>query len=100
MARFSLYRADRGRATALGELVGEFTSLVAARSARDWDVMRRLERAHGRLVELRHAIVDRLVGGEPHRQLCSVGQPQGWPVDVGAELVATAAWLFRVSRRD
>lgn len=71
MARFLLYRADSGRARVLGELVGGFTSLAAARSARDWDVLRQLERAHGCRVELGHAIVDRLVGGEPHRQVCS-----------------------------
>lgn len=97
MARFLLYRTDSGGARVLGELVGEFTSLVAARSARDWDVLRQLEAAKGRRVELCHAIVDRQAGGAPRRQVCSVGQPNGWPVDA-AELAATAAWLARMSR--
>lgn len=62
---YLLYRADGGHTKVLGQLVGEFTSLAAAQSARDWDALRQLEQAHGRRVELGHAIVDRSAGGEP-----------------------------------
>jgi hypothetical protein len=100
MTRFRLCRADSDTAKTLGARLGDYATWAEARAARDWDVLRQLERAGGRRIELGHAIVDLDRGGPPRRRICSVGQPPGWPVDVSAELAATAEWLARLSRRD
>lgn len=65
MARFLLYRADSARARVLERLVGEYASAQEALEARDWDVLRQLDQADGRRVQLGHAIVDRNAGGDP-----------------------------------
>lgn len=98
MARYRLYRADSHSAKRLVALLGQYGTWAEARAGRDWDVLRQLERAGGRRIELGHAVVDLNRGGTARRWVCSVGQPPGWPLDLGTELAATAEWLARSSR--
>lgn len=93
---FVLYRVAHSMAPAeRPQRLGVYGSRVAALAARDADVLECLERAGGRRVELTHEVHSCPDGGpcSTQRMACAVGQPPGWPVDVRAELAATACWL-------
>ncbi|GAC1610694.1 MAG: hypothetical protein NVS3B26_18930 [Mycobacteriales bacterium] len=96
---YQLYRAgdpddEHGRTV----LVGTYPTLQRALDARDTDILRQLELARGRLIELTHLLVGPDRDGERtvYPYACSVGQPPGWPVDLATELADTAAWLSRI----
>ena len=93
-----MYRvADSGAPSEPPLRLGVYGSRVAAMAARDGDVLECLARAGGRRVELTHEVHSCAAGGPCGRQrmVCAVGQPVGWPVDLGAELAETARWLSR-----
>lgn len=99
---YQLYRAaDRDEASELATELGEYANFRDALLARDQDVLRMLEHAAGRRIELTHLIVGPGHDGPrtPHAVVCSVGQPDGWPVDLEAEIAATAHWLEQIHRQ-
>jgi hypothetical protein len=83
-------------------LLGHYPTYNEALCARDQDVLDQLEQAAGRRIELLHLIVGPGARGPrtAHQVACSVGQPTTGPVDVAAELAATATWLSRIHATD
>lgn len=81
-------------------LLGRYDDLRDAFRGRDSAILERLAAAGGRRVELTDLVVTEEPGGRCTTQLiaCSVGQPEGWPVDPAAELADTARWLERRRR--
>lgn len=98
---YQLFRARTTDATPSADcLLGTYPDFDAALAARDRDVLRQLEQAGGRRVELTHLIVGAGRRGPrtPHALACAVGQPTNGPVDVVGELAQTAQWLARLHR--
>jgi hypothetical protein len=83
-------------------LLGHYPTYDDALRARDQDVLEQLERTGGHRIELLHLIVGpgRRGARTAHQLACSVGQPTADPVDVAAELAATATWLSRIHAID
>jgi hypothetical protein len=83
-------------------MLGHYPTYDDALLARDQDVLDQLEQAGGHRIELLHLIVGPGLRGArtAHQVACSVGQPTNGPVDVAAELAATAMWLSRIHATD
>lgn len=96
---YQLFRANTAHDTpSAGNLLGTYPDYTSALAARDDDVLRQLEQACGRRVELTHLIVGAGSRGPrtPHAISCAVGQPTNGPVDLRAELDETGRWLARL----
>ena len=96
---YQLFRANTARdEPTAGNLLGTYPDYQSALAARDGDVMRQLEQACGRRVDLTHLIVGAGRRGPrtAHAVSCAVGQPTNGPVDLRAELDETARWLARL----